>query len=259
MLSDYGEDEGCSTAAYGVLGNVLSCASVNCNPMRAQSSNHLYWNMTGKVSELKSDGNPKAERIVQHSLPNELFVENQSYGIVGATNGNCSYIRLACMDESISDMPDHLSADRSNCEFDNGTNISGKDLLRFAKQIADGMVSSVISNTVFLHTLCLINFDCRYFWQPIRSCTAIWPPVMFSFAMTKISKYPISGSFVSTNLSESKQNKKSNIFSYYTIRLSRDIYLDNIYMKTTIGRLPIKWLAIESMSSGQEYTSQSDV
>lgn len=42
-------------------------------------------------------------------------------------------------------------------------------------------------------------------------------------------------------------------------RLSRDIYLDNIYLKTTAGRLPIKWLAIESMSTRQEYTSQSDV
>ncbi|XP_055325419.1 tyrosine-protein kinase receptor torso-like isoform X2 [Sitodiplosis mosellana] len=40
--------------------------------------------------------------------------------------------------------------------------------------------------------------------------------------------------------------------------LSRDIYVDNIYMKATAGRLPIKWLALESMTD-QKYTSQSDV
>lgn len=40
--------------------------------------------------------------------------------------------------------------------------------------------------------------------------------------------------------------------------LSRDIYVDNIYMKTSTGRLPIKWLALESITD-QKYTSQSDV
>ncbi|CRK86777.1 CLUMA_CG000609, isoform A [Clunio marinus] len=40
--------------------------------------------------------------------------------------------------------------------------------------------------------------------------------------------------------------------------LSRDIYQDNIYRKLGNGRLPIKWLAIESMTH-QTYTSQSDV
>lgn len=40
--------------------------------------------------------------------------------------------------------------------------------------------------------------------------------------------------------------------------LSRDIYVDNIYMRSTPGRLPVKWLAIESMTK-QEYTTKSDV
>lgn len=40
--------------------------------------------------------------------------------------------------------------------------------------------------------------------------------------------------------------------------LSRDIYEDNIYKKSGAGRLPIKWLALESMLY-QQYTSQSDV
>lgn len=40
--------------------------------------------------------------------------------------------------------------------------------------------------------------------------------------------------------------------------LSRNIYKDNVYMKSSNGRLPIKWLALESMLR-QEYTSQSDV
>lgn len=40
--------------------------------------------------------------------------------------------------------------------------------------------------------------------------------------------------------------------------LSRDIYVDNIYLKSSAGRLPIKWLALESMLR-QQYTSQSDV
>lgn len=44
----------------------------------------------------------------------------------------------------------------------------------------------------------------------------------------------------------------------WPFRLSRDIYVDNIYMKSSAGRLPIKWLALESMTD-QKYTSQSDV
>lgn len=44
----------------------------------------------------------------------------------------------------------------------------------------------------------------------------------------------------------------------FPLRLSRDIYVDNIYMKSSAGRLPIKWLALESMTD-QKYTSQSDV
>ncbi|XP_049778733.1 uncharacterized protein LOC126175796 [Schistocerca cancellata] len=40
--------------------------------------------------------------------------------------------------------------------------------------------------------------------------------------------------------------------------LSRDIYEQNIYRKTGSGRLPVKWMAIESLVH-QIYTSQSDV
>lgn len=40
--------------------------------------------------------------------------------------------------------------------------------------------------------------------------------------------------------------------------LSRDIYVDNIYTKRSDGRVPLKWLALESLEN-QQYTTQSDV
>lgn len=40
--------------------------------------------------------------------------------------------------------------------------------------------------------------------------------------------------------------------------LSRDIYQDNLYRKIGSGKLPVKWLALESLTH-QVYTSQSDV
>lgn len=40
--------------------------------------------------------------------------------------------------------------------------------------------------------------------------------------------------------------------------LSRDVYQDNVYLKQGDGRLPIRWMAPESITH-QIYTTQSDV
>ena len=40
--------------------------------------------------------------------------------------------------------------------------------------------------------------------------------------------------------------------------LARDIYKSDLYVKTTSGVLPIKWMALESLFQ-QEYSEKSDV
>lgn len=44
--------------------------------------------------------------------------------------------------------------------------------------------------------------------------------------------------------------------TYYS--LSRDVYQENFYRKTGDGKLPIKWLALESMTR-QLYNINTDV
>lgn len=40
--------------------------------------------------------------------------------------------------------------------------------------------------------------------------------------------------------------------------MSREVFSDGIYVKTTTGRLPVKWMAIESIIN-KEFTVASDV
>lgn len=50
----------------------------------------------------------------------------------------------------------------------------------------------------------------------------------------------------------------NNLVKISDFGLSRDVYQDNVYFKIGNGRLPIRWMALESLTH-QKYTAQSEV
>lgn len=93
----------------------------------------------------------------------------------------------------------------------------GRELLDFAKQIANGME--------FLATEKIVHRDLAA--RNVLVCS-----------------------------NQTNQNRKTIKISDFG--LSRDIYYDNVYIKQSPGRLPIKWMALESIKC-QVYTIESDV
>lgn len=111
---------------------MLSCTDVDCGAVQMQREvSAIECN-----ARLETNVDPLAD---QQCPPNQLMVENRSYDIVSAHN------RPACKNSA--SVSANFPADQSNRPLDDVTNICGSDLLRFAKQIANGMVSWYCAHT----------------------------------------------------------------------------------------------------------------
>ncbi|XP_048523614.1 tyrosine-protein kinase receptor torso isoform X1 [Dendroctonus ponderosae] len=105
--------------------------------------------------------------------------------------------------------------------------LEAKDLLSFARQIAVGMVSG-------------------RFPKPRN------PAVFLQEFLSNLKM--IHRDLAARNVLISE----NNILKISDFGLSRDIYTDNVYRKVTGGKLPFKWMALESLTH-QVYTTESDV
>lgn len=107
--------------------------------------------------------------------------------------------------------------------------LESKDLLSFARQIVLGMVS--------IFNFCLFKIASFYLLQEYLSSVRV---VHRDLAARNVLMC---------------ENRTVKVADF---GLSRDVYQDSIYTKRGTGKLPVKWLALESLTH-QKYTTQSDV
>lgn len=130
--------------------------------------------------------------------------------------------------------------------------LTSHDLLQFAKQIATGMVKFGIFFSQF-------RDHYFYFQEFLASKKIVHRDLAARNVLVCGDKTVKIADFGYFTYKLFSIKIHIILFNLILFRLSRDIYEENIYKKTSRGRLPIKWLALESMTEKQEYTSQSDV